>query len=315
MGTKYTSESISGYNSSPPSDDGSATEANKVKWSTIKSKLPDPLKTAIENINTKLVNAADVGVDSYATASPSIGAADNGRLIALDSSSTAQTPTLAAASTLGDGWECSFILTDATNGATITTNSTETINGVDDGVTLTNLYSYATIKCDGSGFYVTAISPQMRTAVSASSSTTHDFTIPSWATQIDIVINRVSLSTGTSPLVITIGDSGGLETTGYQVTGMRHRDSTATASWTHTTSFKLMGSFASAADEVSGVVTLRALGSSNGWLCTSLLSGTDGPDVWHMTGSKALSAAITQLRLTTSAGTSFDNGTINVHYA
>ena len=35
--------SIPNYNASPPSDDGAQTEANKIKWSTIKTKLGDPL--------------------------------------------------------------------------------------------------------------------------------------------------------------------------------------------------------------------------------------------------------------------------------
>lgn len=42
--------SVSGYNDSPPSDDGSKTESNRIKWSTIKSKLTDPLKTAIDSL-------------------------------------------------------------------------------------------------------------------------------------------------------------------------------------------------------------------------------------------------------------------------
>lgn len=57
MGNPYSSVSVSGYNSNPPADDGSQVEANRVKWSTIKTKLPDPLKTAIESINTALVAA------------------------------------------------------------------------------------------------------------------------------------------------------------------------------------------------------------------------------------------------------------------
>lgn len=49
----YSSVSISGYNASPPSDDGSQVESNRVDWSKIKEKLTDPLKTAIESINTQ----------------------------------------------------------------------------------------------------------------------------------------------------------------------------------------------------------------------------------------------------------------------
>jgi len=48
MASPFTSASVSNYNANPPADDGSQTEANRVKWSTIKTKLPDPIKTALE---------------------------------------------------------------------------------------------------------------------------------------------------------------------------------------------------------------------------------------------------------------------------
>ena len=57
MGTKYSTVTISGYNSSAPSDDGSTTEANKVKWSTIKTKLNDPVKTRTDSMDTALIAA------------------------------------------------------------------------------------------------------------------------------------------------------------------------------------------------------------------------------------------------------------------
>jgi len=40
----YTKPSVSGYNTSPPSDDGTVSEDNKIKWSTIKTKITDPVK-------------------------------------------------------------------------------------------------------------------------------------------------------------------------------------------------------------------------------------------------------------------------------
>lgn len=57
MGAPYTSVSVSNYNANPPADDGSQTEANRVKWATIKTKLTDPPKTAIESINTNVAAA------------------------------------------------------------------------------------------------------------------------------------------------------------------------------------------------------------------------------------------------------------------
>lgn len=53
----YSSQSTSGYNSSPPSDDGSATEANRVYWATIKTKLADVLKTFAEAIDSAVLAA------------------------------------------------------------------------------------------------------------------------------------------------------------------------------------------------------------------------------------------------------------------
>ena len=53
----YTSVSISGYNSSPPSDDGSQTDSNRVAWSKHKTKLADPVKTLAETINTNILSA------------------------------------------------------------------------------------------------------------------------------------------------------------------------------------------------------------------------------------------------------------------
>ena len=50
----YTPVTVSNYNSNPPDDDGTVSEANRGKWSTVKEKLSDPLKTAIESIDSQL---------------------------------------------------------------------------------------------------------------------------------------------------------------------------------------------------------------------------------------------------------------------
>lgn len=59
MGSKYTTQSASGYNSSPPPDDGTSVAANKVTWATQKSKLADPVKNLADAINSALVTAFD----------------------------------------------------------------------------------------------------------------------------------------------------------------------------------------------------------------------------------------------------------------
>jgi hypothetical protein len=61
MGTKYTTTTITGYNSSPPPDDGSTGSDNIVAWSGVKTKIGDPVKSAVESMDSKLATFVDVG--------------------------------------------------------------------------------------------------------------------------------------------------------------------------------------------------------------------------------------------------------------
>ncbi|KKM75741.1 hypothetical protein LCGC14_1387150, partial [marine sediment metagenome] len=53
----FTPPSISGYNTSPPADDGTVSSANKLGWSKHKDKLTDPIKTLIETTITNNTTA------------------------------------------------------------------------------------------------------------------------------------------------------------------------------------------------------------------------------------------------------------------
>src|SRR3990167_1942670 len=87
MGAKYTTNTISGYNSAPPADDGSAVSANKVKWSTIKTKLPDPIKTLAEAINSSLVSWSDFSVRQTSVSDTTV-AGDHMRTVEITSTAT-----------------------------------------------------------------------------------------------------------------------------------------------------------------------------------------------------------------------------------
>ena len=63
----YTTVSITGYNANPPDDDGSQVSSNEVEWAKHKEKLGDPVKTAVESINTN-VNAAFDSVAGFVPA-------------------------------------------------------------------------------------------------------------------------------------------------------------------------------------------------------------------------------------------------------
>jgi len=60
----YTTVSVSGYNANPPDDDGSAVASNEIEWDKHKTKLGDPLNTAVTSIDTN-VNAAFEAVAAF----------------------------------------------------------------------------------------------------------------------------------------------------------------------------------------------------------------------------------------------------------
>lgn len=132
MGTKYTTETITGYNASPPVDDGTQSEDNKVKWSTHKDKLADPLKDQVANIDAKLVAMADIGPVAKMTNYTTI-ASDHQKTIEVDAVST--TITLLAVASAPSGY---IVIIKNTSGGSINIDATgaETIDGSTTPITL-----------------------------------------------------------------------------------------------------------------------------------------------------------------------------------
>lgn len=138
-----------------------------------------------------------------------------------------------------------------------------------------------------------------------------DFTsIPSWAKRIVVSLSDVSTN-GTNLLLLQLGDSGGIETTGY--TGSVSQGASVGG---HSGGFVLDLSHL-AAMTLTGAVTLTLLNSAtNLWIMTSMLSRTDSnAAIFVTTGVKATSAALDRVRITTVGGTdAFDGGSINILY-
>lgn len=139
MGAKYTTNATSGYNATPPADDGTVSEANKVKWSTIKTKLTDTLKTFAEAIDTDLVAHFNNGPTAI-TSNTTLGASHYNQIIQV--SGAAVTLTLSDAATLAAGWFCRIVNTDSSNNVTIgRATAGDTINGSAANFTLTALHA------------------------------------------------------------------------------------------------------------------------------------------------------------------------------
>jgi hypothetical protein len=147
------------------------------------------------------------------------------------------------------------------------------------------------------------------TEQASTSGTSVDFTsIPSWARRIKIMFNQVSLNNN-HELAIQLGDSGGVENAGYWSTA---GGAGSNSSSTH---FVLTGT-AVGAFEWSGCFTLDLEDASdNTWCGMGMVCGGTGGSVYTSAGSKATSATLDRVRITTVAGTaSFDSGSINISY-
>ena len=150
------------------------------------------------------------------------------------------------------------------------------------------------------------------TAINSTSGTSIDFTgIPSWAKRITVVLNGVSKNS-TSPLLIQIGDSGGIETSGYISSGGTTSGSAAIL--TSTFGFIIYTPLAS--ETVSALLTLVNI-TGNSWV-ESHSGKSSTANVVYGGGDKTLSDTISQLRVIASSTglpvDTFDAGTINIVY-
>ncbi len=147
------------------------------------------------------------------------------------------------------------------------------------------------------------------TAVASTSGTSIDFTsIPSWVKRITVSFSGVSTN-GTSNYLIQLGDSGGVETTGYLGA------SQDPASGTYTNFTNGLGIISTLTANVWHGSIVFSLISSNTWAASYVLAKSNNNGGAYGASSKQLSDTLTQVRITTAGGTdTFDAGSINILY-
>jgi hypothetical protein len=148
------------------------------------------------------------------------------------------------------------------------------------------------------------------TAVASTSGTSIDFTsLPSWIKRITVMFSGVSTN-GTSPIIIQLGDSGGIETSGY--TSASFND-TGSSSSTPSTGFAANPASVAAAN-LNGAMTITSMGS-NIFSQTGTFYRNNTNGMAYCAGTKTLSDVLTQIRITTVNGTdTFDAGSVNILY-
>ncbi len=153
---------------------------------------------------------------------------------------------------------------------------------------------------------------QLTTAAvqATTSGTSKDFTsIPSWVKRITVMFNGVSTN-GTNSPIIQLGDSGGIEATGYSATA-----SDSGGRLSETTGFPVARGVG-AGDQMTGVLQLSLLdAATNTWVAMGNSTRTGSANTYFLSGSKALSATLDRIRVTTIGGTdAFDAGSVNILY-
>jgi hypothetical protein len=148
-------------------------------------------------------------------------------------------------------------------------------------------------------------------AVQATTSgTSKDFTsVPSWVKRITVMFNGVSTN-GTNSPIIQLGDSGGIEATGYSATA-----SDSGGRLSETTGFPVARGVG-AGDQMTGVLQLSLLdAATNTWVAMGNSTRTGSANTYFLSGAKSLSATLDRIRVTTIGGTdAFDAGSVNILY-
>ena len=155
---------------------------------------------------------------------------------------------------------------------------------------------------------------QSATAQASTSGTSINFTgIPSWAKRVTVMFNGVSTN-GSSDLLVRLGTSGGVVSTGYL--GASTLTSTGVSTTNYTTGFGINQASAGSGYLGNGVMTICLLSSSsNTWAQNGNFSQPDFARACYTSGSVALSGVVTTVTITTVNGTdTFDAGSINILY-
>jgi hypothetical protein len=303
----FASPTLSGYNASPPPDDGSAAEANRVTWAKSKTKLGDPLKTYADAIKaavstafgSRLLNAVNEQTSTY-----TVQTSDAGKVVKCTGTFTVTLPALA---TVDTGWPV-VIWNAGTGTITVDGDGSETINGA---TTQTLISGQSAIFMSDSSDWSMILKQERPTFETAQTLTgAGEFTwtsIPAGVNEIRFAAAGFSHNDGSNQAFgIQLGDSGGLETTGYACA----IESTGPTVTTATTYFPVTTTVtASFAGSAKGSLQ-RITGNQWIWECVS----TDAASaIFHATGSKTLSAELDRVGFVLTGG-SMDGGTANIVY-
>lgn len=140
-----------------------------------------------------------------------------------------------------------------------------------------------------------------------------DFTVPSWARRITVMLKDVSLS-GTDRVLIRLGTASGIVSSGYA--SVAWAGGSGNAGQTNTTGFVVDGATVASTDDRTGILDICLL-TGNTWVASGNMgrSPVDAlTSASALAGNVALPAEVTTVRVTRTGSNLFDGGTIAVQY-
>ena len=200
------------------------------------------------------------------------------------------------------------IYTSAYAALTTVTLTMDSGQVLDSGLSVINL---SLLRNDHLALPSSANVSTLATPVATISGATINFSgIPPTAKKIQVMLNGVS-TTGSSAVMLQLGDSGGIEAAGYlgEVS-----DIVGVSASAFSTGF-LTQTAGNTAHLRYGIITLSLINSStNLWACSFVIGNTVGT-VYVGGGTKSTSAVLDRVTLTTVGGTdTFDGGSMNILY-
>lgn len=148
------------------------------------------------------------------------------------------------------------------------------------------------------------------TAKNSTSGTAIDFTgIPAGTKRITLALNGVS-ENANSNLLLQLGSSGGVETTGY---ASQYNSFNNTPGGVGVTNGVQLTGGNSATYAWNGIAQIVNV-SGNTWVVSGTSMTNAAASTAIFAGSKTLSAVLDRIRLTSTTGDTFDAGSVNILY-